>query len=146
MSGLLRNLITVFQALFARDVFNGQSTITSHYWVTPFDAGIRVMKSDKSLQFAESAQLDLLVKTKLLAKLLRSGIAFVNASQLVKFVRPIGIFQRVRVETTIVYADERCAYLSHPMFIGDRQHGEVLVKMKFKKGSITVRPAEIIGP
>lgn len=146
MSGLARNLIAIIQALLCRGIFTAQSRISSHYWVTPFDSGTRVLKSDKYLQFAESAQLDFLVKTKLFGKLVRGGIAFVNASQLVKFIRPIGLFERVRVETEIVCADERCAYFSHVLFVGDRPCAEVLVKMKFKKGTITVRPFDIVGP
>ena len=146
MSGLLRNLIAIVQALLARGTFTAQATITSGYWVTPFDTGIRRLKSDKYLQLAESAQLDFLIKTKLFGKLVRAGISFVNASQLVKFSQPIRLFEHVRVETEIVYADERCAYFSHCMFVGDRPCGVVLVKMKFKKGAITVRPADIIGP
>jgi hypothetical protein len=77
--------------------------------------------------------------------LLRRRLQFVNASQLVKFARPIAMFSRVRVETAIVFADEKCAYFSHMLFLGDQQHAEVLVKMKFKKGSLTVPPGEIIG-
>lgn len=146
MSGLLRNLIVIIQAMLARGIFTGQSKITSHYWVTPFDSGTHVLKSDKYLQLAEAAQLDFLVKTRLLGKLLRGGIAFVNASQLVKFMKPIRLFERVRVETEIVCSDERCAYFSHVLFVGDRQCGEVLVKVKFKKGAVTVRPIEVVGP
>ena len=145
MSGFARNLITFIQALFARGAFNAKSRIASHYWVTPFDVGTSILKSDKYLQLAESAQLDFLVKTKLLGKLLRGSIEFVNASQLVKFTRPIGVFKRVRVETEIVHSDERCVYFSHCLFVKDRQHGEVLVKMKFKRGPITVQPMEIVG-
>ena len=146
MSGLWRNLLTIIRALVSRGIFTSQSRITSHFWVTPFDSGTRVLKSDRYLQFAESAQLDFLIKTKLMGKLLRSGIAFVNASQLVKFMRPIGLFERVRVETKVLCTDEKCAYFSHALFVDDRQCGEVLVKMKFKKGSITVRPVEVVGP
>lgn len=54
------------------------------------------------------------------------------------FLRPIRLFQRVRVETTIVFADQRFAYFSHVFFVDEVQHGEVLVRMKFKKGAITV--------
>lgn len=146
MSGLVRNLITIIQALLSRGVFTCESKITSHFWVTPFDSGTRVLKSDKYLQFAESAQVDFLVKTKLFGKLVRRGIAFVNASQLVKFAKPIRLFERVRVETEVVFSDERCAYFSHALFVGDRRCGEVLVKMKFKKGSVTVHPVEVVGP
>lgn len=146
MSGLTRNLITIILAMLARGIFTGQSKITSHYWVTPFDSGTRLLKSDKYLQFAESAQLDFLVKTRLFGKLVRGGIAFVNASQLVKFTKPIRLFERVCVETEVVCSDERWMYFSHVLFVGDRQCGEVLVKMKFKKGAVTVSPIELVGP
>lgn len=145
MCGLWRNLLTIIQALVSRGIFSSQSRITAHFWVTPFDSGARILKSDKYLQLAESAQLDFLIKTRLIGKLLRSGIAFVNASQLVKFMRPIGLFERVRVETQVICADEKCAYFSHALFVGDRHCGEVLVKIKFKKGAITVSPIEVIG-
>ncbi|HEX9172109.1 MAG TPA: hypothetical protein VF861_05555, partial [Telluria sp.] len=93
---------------------------------------------------AEAAQVDFLVRTRLFHTLLRDGVQFVNASQLVKFSRPVGMFQLVRMETAIVFADSKCTYFSHELFIGDHKHGEVLVKMKFKKGAITVRPGELI--
>ncbi|MDO8310402.1 MAG: hypothetical protein Q7T25_00535 [Sideroxyarcus sp.] len=145
MSGIIRNLLTLIQAIFSYGRFKPHSCVTSSFLVTPMDAGIRVLKSDKYLQFAEAAQLDFLVKTKLMGKMLRGGCQFVNASILVKFMKPIGVFRPVRVETRIVYADAKCAYFSHSLFMGNQQHGEVLIKMKFKKGSLTVCPAELIG-
>ena len=143
MSGLIRNLLTFLQALLARESASVQSRVITHFWVTPFDCGIRILKSDKYLQFAEAAQIDYLVKTKLFSTLIRGGVSFVNISQLVKFSRPIAMFQRVRIETAIIFADEKCAYFSHQLFVGSDKHGEVLVKMKFKRGSITVRPGEL---
>ncbi|HTE40983.1 MAG TPA: thioesterase family protein [Steroidobacteraceae bacterium] len=145
MSGIVRNLIAIVIAYFARGQFDARSRVDSSYWVTPFDSGISVLKSDKYLQLAEAAQLDFLIKTKLLKRLTSGGIAFVNASQFVRFGKPIRIFDRVRVETQIAYSDDKCAYFSHFLFVGELQHAEVLVKMKFKKGRITVPPAEIIG-
>lgn len=145
MSGLIRNLFTLILAFFARGRFDAQSRVSCRFIVTPFDCGASVLKSDKYLQLVESAQLDFLIKTKLIGKLVRGSVHFVNASQLVKFMRPIGVFRRVRVETSIIYADERCAYFSHSLFLRNQQHAEVLVKMKFKRGSETVSPAEIAG-
>jgi acyl-CoA thioesterase FadM len=144
MSGLFRNLLTLLRALFSAGAAGTDARVTSWFWVTPFDAGTRVLKSDRYLQFAEAAQLDYLVRTKLMGKLLRRRLSFVNASQLVKFSRPIAMFKRVRVETAIIFADDKYAWFSHAMFVGAEQHAEVLVKMKFKKGSRTVRPAELI--
>lgn len=144
MSGLLRNLLTLLQALLSREVVSTQSRVITHWWITPLDCGISTLKSDKYLQLAEAAQIDYLVKTRLLHRLLRDGVRFVNASQLIKFSRPIKMFQRVRMVTAIVFADEKCVYFAHSLFLDDHKHGEVLVKMKFKKGSITVCPAELI--
>jgi len=144
MSGLLRNLLTLLRALVAPGAVEPGARVTAWFRVTPLDAGVHVLKSDRYLQFAEAAQLDYLVRTKLMGTLLRRRLSFVNASQLVKFSRPIAMFKRVRVETAIIYADDKCAWFSHAMFIGAEQHAEVLVKMKFKRGSLTVRPGELI--
>jgi acyl-CoA thioesterase FadM len=144
LSGLLRNLLTLLQASLARGVVGAQSRVITHFRVTPLDCGIGTLKSDKYLQLAEAAQIDYLVRTGLFYTLLRGGVRFVNASQLVKFSRPVGMFQRVRMETAMVFADDKCAYFSHELFSGEHKHGEVLVKMKFKKGALTVRPGDLI--
>lgn len=145
MSGLVRNLFTLIFALFARGRFDAQSHISCNFLVTPFDCGTSVLKSDKYLQLAEAAQLDFLIKTNLLGKLMRNGVRFVNASQLVKFIRPVKVFRRVRIETGIIYADGMCAYFSHSLFLQSQKHGEILVKMKFKRGSVTISPTEFAG-
>jgi hypothetical protein len=144
LSGLLRNLLTLLQAFLSRDVAGAQSRVITHFLITPLDCGIRTLKSDKYLQLAEAAQIDFLIRTRLFNRLLRDGVRFVNASQLVKFARPVGMFRRVRMETEIVFADEKCAYFSHALYLGEHRHGEVLVKMKFKKGARTVRPGDLM--
>lgn len=145
MSGLIRNLITFIVALLSRRRFDTQSKITCCFRITPFDCGVSVLKSDKYFQLAESAQLDFLVKTKVFNKLRAEGLSFVNVSQLVKFMKPVGVFSRVRIETRIAFTDEKCAYFSHSIFLGDHQYSEVLVKMKFKQGAITISPADVLG-
>jgi predicted aldo/keto reductase-like oxidoreductase len=145
MSGLIRNFITLFGALLSRGLFNAQSSITCYFFITPFDCGVSVLKSDKYLQLAESAQLDFLVKTKLLGKLRSEGLSFVNSAQLVKFMKPVGVFKRVRVETKIVFTDNKSAYFSHAIFLGEHQHSDVLVKMKFKKGLLRFPLPKCLG-
>jgi hypothetical protein len=143
VSGLVRNLLTIICALFAPRRADAQSLVSCHFLITPLDCGISVLKSDKYLQLAEAAQIDFLIQTKLIGKLMREGINFVNAAQLVKFMRPVRVFRRVRIQTSILYADDKCTYFSHSLFLGRHQHGEVLVKMKFKKNSMTINPAVI---
>jgi len=144
LSGLLRNLMTLLRAFLAAEVVDAQTKVVTHFRVTPFDCGISTLKSDKYLQLAEAAQVDYLVRTRLFRTLLRDGLRFVNASQLVKFSRPVGMFRRIRVETAIVFADNKCLYFSHEFFLDDHRHAEVLVKMKFKRGSKTICPSELI--
>lgn len=146
MAGLLRNLLTLLLAWRARARVRPDARLACRFWVTPFDIGLRVLKSDRYLQLVEAAQIDFLVRTGLFAPLWRGGVSFVNVSQLVKFLRPVAVLQRVRVETHVAYADQKCAYFAHAFFIGDVPHAEVLVKMKFKRGAVTVPPAGILGP
>ena len=145
MSGLLRNLLTLVLAWLRPGQADPWARRVCHFHISPLDCGTRVLKSDKYLQLAEAAQLDFLVGANLFGKLLRERIGFVNASQLVKFARPIGMFSRVRVETAIIFADDKCAYFSHALFVADQPCGEVLVKMKFKRGPVTVRPRDLLG-
>lgn len=146
MSGIVRNLLTLIAAFLGGVKTGPWSQVTSHFWVSPLDCGTSVLKSDRYLQLAEAAQLDFLVKTRLLGTLVRRRLRFVNAAQLVRFSGPIGMFSRVRVETTIAFADEKFAYFSHSLFVGSGKQAEVLVKMKFKNGPITVCPFDLIGP
>jgi acyl-CoA thioesterase FadM len=144
VSGLLRNFIAFVLALFAQGSKAAADVTTVWFWVTPFDAGLRVMKSDKFLQFAETAQIDYLLRVGKFFSLIRSGVGFVNLAQVVTFARPVVMFSRVRVDTRLMYADEKCAYFSHTMHAGGSEAAQVVVKMKFKKGRITVPPLSVL--
>jgi acyl-CoA thioesterase FadM len=141
MSGLLRNFITFLLGLSAYGSKTIGEVTKLSFWVTPLDSGIRVLKSDKYFQLAEAAQIDYLIKVGKFFKIIQSGASFVNVAQIVKFAKPVSIFSRIRVETQLVYADEKCAYFSHVMYSRHGQVAEVLVKMKFKSGRITVAPS-----
>ncbi len=145
MSGILRNLLTVVWALFRYRSATPQSRTVARFCVTPFDTGLATLKSDKYLQLAESAQIDYVIKTALIRDMLMKGCSFVNASQLVRFVKPVRLFSRVTVESQLVYADDKCAYFCHTFTVRQVKHAEVLVKMKFKKARVTVPPAELLG-
>lgn len=145
MSGLLRNLLTLVRALRHSRSAGPQSRTLVHFRVTPLDTGIATLKSDRYLQMAESAQLDYGIKTGLLRAMLRQRYSFVNASQLVRFARPVRLFDRVAVTSQVIHADGKCAYFQHVFTVGSLVHAEVFVKMKFKKGRLTIAPAELLG-
>jgi acyl-CoA thioesterase FadM len=145
MSGLLRNLLALLLALFHRGSTSPQGTTTAWFRVTPFDTGLLTLKSDKYLQLAESAQVDFLVRAGLAGRMRAQRCSFVNAAQMVRFARPVRLFERVRVDTRVVFADGKCAWFSHMFSVGGVHCAEVLVKMKFKNGKITVPPAQVLG-
>ncbi|MEK1906708.1 MAG: thioesterase family protein [Pseudomonas sp.] len=144
MSGLLRNILAFCIGLFSHGSKAASDVVVTSFWVTPFDSGIKVLKSDKYLQFAETAQVDYLLKVGQFFNVLRSGAGFVNVALLVKFSRPVPVFSRVWVETRLLYADDKCAYFSHALQVRGAQAAEVLVKMKFKKGGLTLAPAAFL--
>ncbi|MDR7150546.1 acyl-CoA thioesterase FadM [Hydrogenophaga palleronii] len=144
MSGLFRNLLTFVLALLAPRADSPLFTTVSHFRVMPWDVGLRVLKSDRYLLLAEAAQIDYMLKSGLWRRQLREGLSFVNAAQMVRFSRPIRLFYGVSVSTRIVFADQRFVYFSHVLSLGGSAHGEVLVKMKFKKGAVTVPLLELV--
>ena len=145
MSGLVRNLWVILRALLYFRTAQPLSQTRAHFFVTPFDTGLVTLKSDKYLQLVEAAQFDYLIKTALIGEMLAKRYSFVNAAQSVWFVKPIRLFDRVRVESQLAYLDEKCGYFCHRLIVGQVLHAEVFVKMKFKRGSVTVAPEQLLG-
>ncbi|RZI74190.1 MAG: hypothetical protein EOP13_09455 [Pseudomonas sp.] len=144
MAGLLRNIIAFILGLPAYGRLAPNGTTTARFLVTPFDVGMKVLKSDKYLQLVEPAQLDYLLQVGRLFGILRSGARFVNVGQTVRFFRPIRVFSMVRIETRIAYADEKCAFFASTLYVHGERAAEVLVKMKYKKRGLTVDPRSLL--
>lgn len=70
---------------------------------------------------------------------------WVNLAQSARFERPLRLFVRYTVTTSIVCIDAKHAYFSHRFASARGMHAEVLVKAKFKVGSQTVPPRELLG-
>ena len=145
MSGFWRNLLTLLAAVFKRDPAILQAGCSCNFWVTPFDVGIRTLKSDKYLQLAEAAQLDFGVRSGLLARMRRARCAMVNVEQHVQFTAPIKLFDEVCVNTIIVLADAKFVHFQHLFTVRGRQCASVLVKAKFKAGRITQSASDLTG-
>ena len=137
MSGFWRNLLTLLMAVFKRDSAILQTGCTCTFWATPFDVGVRNLKSDKYLQFAEAAQLDFGVRSGLLGRMRRARCAMVNVEQRIQFTQPIKLFDKVCVNTTIVFADAKFVHFLHRFTLKGQQCASVQVKAKFKAGRIT---------
>ena len=145
MSGFLRNFLTSWMAWFKRDSAILQAGCSCTFWVTPFNVGIRTLKSYKYLQLAESAQLDFGVRCGLLARMRRVGCAMVNVEQQIQFAQPIKLFDKVSVQTSIVFADAKFVHFQHLYTVRDQACATVMVKAKFKAGRMTLSASELTG-
>ncbi|RRS05640.1 hypothetical protein EIP75_05470 [Aquabacterium soli] len=144
MAGLFRNIIAFMLGLLAHGRRAPGDTTSARFLVTPFDVGLRILKSDKYLQLVEPAQMDYLLQVGRLFGILQGGARFVNIGQTVRFFRPIPVFSVVRIDTRIVYADDRCAFFASTLHVKGERAAEVLVKMKFKKNGLTVSAQSLL--
>ena len=145
MSGLLRNLFTLLCAAWRMGAAPLAGRTSTWFWITPFDTGIATLKSDRYFQLVEAAQLDFGLQTGLSRALITSKLSFVNAAQNLRFLRPIRVFQRVRVDSSVAYFDEKCVYFQHDFYAKDVLCAQAWVKSKFKHGTITAAPAQFLG-
>lgn len=137
MAGFWRNLLTLLVALFKRNTEVLRTGCDCTFWVTPFDVGIRTLKSDRYLQLAEAAQIDFGVRSGLLKRMRRARCAMVNVEQQIQFMKAITLFSRVRVQTSIVSADAKFVNFLHLYSVKGHHCATVAVKAKFKSVRIT---------
>lgn len=135
----MRLLLTVGQALLARRQ-PPDLVIACRFRVMPWDVGIATLKSDRYFSVADSAQFDFAIRVGLLRPLLGEGVRWVTLAQACSFQRPLRLLQAYAVHTRVVCVDPRHAYLSHRFESAGHVHAEVLVKIKFKSGRLTVPP------
>lgn len=145
MAGLLRNLITLLLALPGYGRQSIRAGFDCHFRVTPLDIGSHRLKSDRYLQLAECAQLDLIIRSGLLGVMLKNRYSFVNAAQLIRFHKPVALFSRLRVRSQVLWFDRSWVYFQHEFQVGSELSARVLVKMKFKQGRKTIDPSVLLG-
>jgi acyl-CoA thioesterase FadM len=135
----MRLLLTVGQAVLARRR-PPDGAVACRFRVLPWDVGIAALKSDRYFSVADAAQFDFAIRVGLLRPLVREGVRWVNLAQACRFERPLRLFQAFAVHTRVMCVDARHAYVSHRFESAGHVHAEVLVKVKFKSGRLTVPP------
>ena len=140
----MRNPIVLVSGLF-RDRVSPLETVRHRFLVTPLDVGLATLKSDRYFSLAESAQLDFVTRTGLLIPLVRSRTRWINLSQAGVFQMPLRLMQLFTISTRVICIDQKHAYFSHRFTSSRGEHATVFVKLKFKRGAITVAPQSILG-
>lgn len=145
MSGLIRNLLSFFIGWLGSGSTKHNETTLRRFFITPFDCGIRSLKSDQYFALAESAQVDFLLKTGLFFELIKSKVHFVNLAQMAQFSKPVPVLSLLQVQTQVIACDDKCAYFSHAFSLSGVHVAQVFVKMKFKQAGLTI-PAKQFFP
>jgi acyl-CoA thioesterase FadM len=145
MAGLLRNLITLLLALPRYNSQKVLSLFVRPFRITPLDVGGQRLKSDRYLLLAECAQLDLIVRSGLLGRMLKNGYGFVNAAQQLTFRKSVKVFQRVELHSQVLWFDQRWVYFQHDLLVRGELCARILVKMKFKQRRQTIDPSVLLG-
>lgn len=138
MSGFWRNLLTVLFAIFKKDTQILRVGCMCQFFVTPFDVGLKTLKSDKYFQLAESAQIDFGIRSGFLKRMWHAKCAMVNVSQEIQFAKPIKLFDIVQVRTHIASAEPQFIHFEHTYWVREQLCSTVKVKAKFKAGRKTV--------
>jgi hypothetical protein len=140
----MRNFLTLLGAAARRNEPASQP-LNCTFRVMPWEVGIGTFKSDRYFAAAEASQLDFVTRTGLLRPMLRQRIRWVNVAQASILRSPLQLLQRFVVTTRVLCVDDKHAYFSHRFSSRAGDHAEVLVKVKFKSGSLTVRPDLLLG-
>jgi hypothetical protein len=138
MSGFWRNFLAVCFAFWQRDRKFLTSGCDCWFWVTPWDVGLRTLKSDRYFQMVEAAQLDFGIRSGLLQAMRQNSCVMVNAEQHIQFAHPILVLNRVRVLTRISASDDKFIRFEHVFYRGGQLCATVRVKAKFKRGRLTI--------
>ncbi len=67
----------------------------------------------------------------------------VNVQQQIQFGKPIKLFDRVNIETSLVFADTKFVHFQHLYFVRKQHCASVTVNAKFTAGRITVSAVEL---
>ena len=85
------------------------------------------------------------MRSGLLGRMRQAHCAMFNVEQRIQFMRPIKLFDKVCVNTNIVFADAKFVNFQHLFSVNGPPCASVQVKAKFKAGRITQSAANLTG-
>lgn len=103
-----------------------------HFRVWPHDCDINMhLTNARYFSFADLARTYAIARLGVLGKLVKKGwLPVVNAEE-ITFIKPIAPFERFRLETTLVFWDEKYFYISHEYWVGKRLCAKALIRGVF---------------
>lgn len=140
----LRQLKLLVRYLLKRPPNDPLRPVVSHFRVTPFDVELTRAVSHAYLAFAGLGRWDWSFHNIHWRGLLRERWAPLTHSELVHYRRAARLFSRIRVTTTLIWWDEKMAYLEHRIESEGRTSAIVYSRGTFFAGRERVAPGRCI--
>jgi acyl-CoA thioesterase FadM len=145
-------MLLFFRFIFAmirghlRPPIDGLETAVSRFTVMPTDCDLNVhLNAGRFLSFMDVARMELLARTRLMAKLVRRGWRPIMGGVVVRYRRSILPFQRFDVRSRVAGWDEKWFYIEHVMERNGTFCAHAYVRMVIRKKDGNVRPADVIA-
>jgi hypothetical protein len=118
--------------------------VISHFWIGPFDVELTRTVSHTYLAFAGLGRWDWSFHNINWRGLLRERWAPLTHSELIHYRRAAPIFSRVEVVTSLLWWDDKMAYLEHRMMCRGRLSATVYSRGTFFAGRERISPSRCV--
>lgn len=136
----LRQLKLLIRFLLTKPPSDPLRPVVSSYWITPFDVELTRTVSHIYLAFAGLGRWDWSFHNVSWKGLLRERWAPLTHSELIHYRRAAPLFSRVKVTTTLLWWDDKMAYLEHRMECQGRISAIVYSRGAFFAGRQRISP------
>lgn len=137
---LIRILIAGFFA--KRVAWNAVTQTHFHVWPTDLDINLHLTNS-RYLALMDLGRVDLIFQTGLSQMVWRDKLAPVVASNMVRFRRPVGPFQRIILTSQVIGWDAKWIFIEHHVKCGDDLMCHAILKALFLGKTGAVDPDSI---
>ncbi len=122
---------------------NETATLKFYVWLTDID--VSMMNHAAILTVMEAGRIDFMVRTNFLRMAIKKKWTFPAQALSVQFYKPLKLFQKCELQTKIYGVDEKWIYLIQRIVRTGEVLSACLVKVKIKKGRITVPTSHVIS-
>jgi acyl-CoA thioesterase FadM len=142
MNLIFRMLYVFVLSQFRESLSIGNSLSRLNLRVLPNDLDINFhMNNGRYLTICDLNRVDLFIRTGLLKAMFRRKWIPVIAEHTMTYKKPLGLFQRFRVELEVTHWDDKYLYMKHTFFSGERIAAEGT-----SKGCVYARGIGVISP
>ena len=111
----------------------------------PHDCDINLhLTNSRYWSFADLARTYSLARLGVLRKMLKKKWAVVVQSQEITFLRQVNPFQKIWVETELIYWDEKYFYIEHHFVSSNALHAKGLIRGLFMQGRNVIPTEEVL--